>query len=336
MMRKPLVASENSQRNLRIGILGAARVAVYAMIEAARDVEGVEVTAVASRSLAKAQAYAAAHGIERSIEGYQALIDDPDIDAVYVALPPDVHARWSIAAAEAGKPVLCEKPFTLDPAEVEAIIAAEERTGQLIMEAQHSHYHPLAARMRDIVGGDMLGELQHIEAFFAADLAEAPGEHRFIEAMGGGALWDLGVYTAYWIRSASGAEPVVVSASEKRHAGGADIATIAGLQLPSGATATLNCNMQAEGVTARVIAQGSKGRLTVNNPLNPQKGHSLILELDGQEAVTEQFTLRPTFSYQLEAFRDAVIDGRPVTTRGEDSLKTIKLLDAIRSKAREN
>ncbi|MFC4290862.1 Gfo/Idh/MocA family protein [Sphingorhabdus arenilitoris] len=332
MMRKPRVAS-NSE-NLRIGILGAARVATYAMIEAARDVGGVEVAAIASRSLTKAQEYAAAHGIARSVEGYEALIRDPDIDAVYVALPPDVHAHWSIAAAEAGKPVLCEKPFTLDPLQVEAIIAAEARTGMLIMEAQHSHYHPMAARMRDIVRGGMLGELHHIEALFEADLDESPGEHRFIEAMGGGALWDLGVYTAYWIRSMSGAEPVVLSACETRHAGGADLATSAQMQLPCGASASLSCNMQAGGVAARLIARGSNGTLTVNNPLNPQKGHSLILELNGQDAVTEQFTMRPTFSYQLEAFRDAVLHGNPVATRGEDSLKTIQLLDAIRAKAR--
>ncbi|NJM49789.1 MAG: Gfo/Idh/MocA family oxidoreductase [Sphingomonadales bacterium] len=145
MTKKPRVTAKQrqmAQAPLRIGILGAARVAVYAMIEAAHGVDGVEVAAVASRDLAKAQTYAQNHGIGRAIGGYQALIDDPDIDAVYVALPPDAHAHWSIAAAEAGKPVLCEKPFTLDPAQVQEIIAAEARTGMLIMEAQHSHYHP--------------------------------------------------------------------------------------------------------------------------------------------------------------------------------------------------
>ncbi|NJM49788.1 MAG: hypothetical protein HC843_01955 [Sphingomonadales bacterium] len=188
--------------------------------------------------------------------------------------------------------------------------------------------------MRDIVGGTALGQLQHIEAIFDADLDETPGEHRFIEAMGGGALWDLGVYAAYWIRSASGAEPAVLSASEIRHTGGADLATRAEMRLPCGASAVLSCNMKADGVRAQMVAVGSKGRLTVNNPLNPQKGHSLILERDGQEPVSEQFTLRPTFRYQLEAFRDAVTQGADVPTRGQDSLNTIKLLDAIRAKAR--
>ncbi len=103
---------------LRIGILGAARVATYAMIAAARDVDGVEVTAVAARDPERAEAYASEHKIPKTYQDYQAIIEASDIDAVYNALPPNLHAQWSIAAVDAGKPVLCEKPFALTVADV--------------------------------------------------------------------------------------------------------------------------------------------------------------------------------------------------------------------------
>jgi predicted dehydrogenase len=312
---------------LRIGILGAARVATYAMIDAAKEIEGMEVAGVASRDLVKAQSYANEHGIARAFEGYQAIIDDPNIDCIYNALPPHLHAKWSIAALEAGKPVLCEKPFALNISDVEAMLDAEARTGKLLMEAQHSHYHPLAARMREIVQGGELGTLAHVAARFAAPIQGYPDDIRFIPEVGGGGLWDLGVYPAYWIRSATGEEPMLLSAHQKLADTGADLTTEARMTLPSGTTAELSSDMAAE-LEVWFRAEGTKGVLEVLNPLAPQRGHRLKLKIDGVESV-EEFTRRPTYAYQLEAFRDAVLHGTPVPTRGEDSLATIRLLSAI-------
>jgi predicted dehydrogenase len=312
---------------LRIGILGAARVATYAMIDAAKEIEGMEVAGVASRDLVKAQSYANEHGIARAFEGYQAIIDDPNIDCIYNALPPHLHAKWSIAALEAGKPVLCEKPFALNISDVEAMLDAEARTGKLLMEAQHSHYHPLAARMRDIVQGGELGTLAHVAARFAAPIQGYPDDIRFIPEVGGGGLWDLGVYPAYWMRSATGEEPMLLSAHQKLADTGADLMTEARMTLPSGATAELSSDMAAE-LEVWFRAEGTKGVLEVLNPLAPQREHRLKLNIDGVESV-EEFTRRPTYAYQLEAFRDAVLHGTSVPTRGEDSLATIRLLSAI-------
>jgi predicted dehydrogenase len=312
---------------LRIGILGAARVATYAMINAAKDVDGVEVAGVASRDLAKAQSYASEHGLARAFEGYQAIIDDPDIDGIYNALPPSLHAKWSIAALEAGKPVLCEKPFALTMADVEAMLEAEARTGKLLMEAQHSHYHPLSARMREIVQGGELGTLAHVAARFAAPIQGYPDDIRFIPEVGGGGLWDLGVYPAYWIRSATGEEPMLLSAQQKLADTGADLMTEARMTLPSGATAELSCDMAAD-IEVWFRAEGTKGTLEVRNPLAPQNGHRLKLIMSGEEYI-EEFTKKPTYAFQLEAFRDAVLHGMLVPTRGEDSLATIRLLSAI-------
>ncbi len=312
--------------SLRIGILGAARVATYAMIAPARDVSGVTLAGVAARNPARAVAYASQHGIAAVFPDYQALIGSNDIDAIYNALPPNLHARWSIAALESGKPVLCEKPFALSLADADAMLDAEARTGVLLMEAQHSHYHPLSAQMREAGASGVLGAITRIDAWFDAKVEDNGSELRYMPDVGGGAIWDLGVYPAYWIRSFLGAEPVVVSARARRHASGADIATVAELAFPGG-HATLRCDMQGE-FAAGVRITGTRGELAIDNPLAPQRGHRFALTIDGVTSESH-FPVRSSYSYQLDAFRDAVAGGPLPPTRGADTRATVALLAAI-------
>ena len=316
---------------LRIGILGAARVATYAMIAAARDVDGVEVVAVAARDPARAKAYAEEHGIWKTYADYQSLIEAEDVDAVYNALPPNLHAKWSIAAVYAGKPVLCEKPFALGVTDVEAMLAAEMRTGKLIMEAQHTYYHPRHARIREIVQSGLLGEVRHISAQFDVLVPQTPDEIRWDGAVGGGALWDLGVYPIFWLRATMGEEPQLVSAAHCLNDNGADIWTDAAFTFASGATGSISCSME-RAFAAWLKVGGDGATLFVNNPLSPPKEQSLTLDIGGK-VTEERFTVRSTYSFQLEAFRDAVLNGEPVRTRGADSLATIQLLQDIHALA---
>jgi predicted dehydrogenase len=319
---------------LRIGILGAARVAVYAMIAAAKDVEGVTVVAVAARDPLRARTYADEHGIPDIYPDYETLTMSPDVDAVYNALPPNLHARWSIAALEAGKSVLCEKPFTLTLADTQAMLAAEARTDKLLMEAQHTYYHPRHARIREIAQSGMLGKIRHISSQFDVPIPQTPGEIRWNGPVGGGALWDLGVYPVFWLREAMGEEPLLVSASHRLHESGTDIETAASFTFPSGASGTISCSMERD-FAAWLKVEGEAGTLFVNNPLSPPE-QSLTIDIGGTVS-EEVFSNRTTYAFQLEAFRDAVLQGglhgTPVHTRGEDSLKTIKLLSDIRALA---
>ena len=317
--------------SLRVGILGAARVATYAMIAAARDVDGVTVAGVAARDPARARSYADSHGIAQVYESYEALIADDHIDAIYNALPPSLHARWSIAALCAGKPVLCEKPFALCVDDVKAMLAAEAETGQVLMEAQHSHYHPLSARMRDIVRSGVLGDIVSADACFDIVVERRPDELRFLPDVGGGALWDLGIYPAYWLCSTLGWQPDLLSAQQRRADTGADIASEARLRFGANVEATISCDMAAP---LRVYAEfkGSKGSLKVRNPLAPQHGHALELTVNGV-ATQEHFSTRTSYAYQLEAFRDAVLKSAAVQTGGANSLAVITLLSAIRDYA---
>jgi predicted dehydrogenase len=317
--------------SLRIGILGAARVATYALIAPAADITGVAVAGIAARDPARAATYAAEHGITATFASYAELIASPDIDAVYNALPPGLHAMWSIAALDAGKPVLCEKPFALSLDHVDAMLAAEARTGVLLMEAQHTHYHPLSIRMREIARSGVLGEIIHIDAQFDAVVADTGTELRYIADVGGGALWDLGVYPAYWIRSVLAEQPRVTSASSRLHPGGADIATVADIAF-TGGTGRLSCDMQAA-FAARIRIEGTRGTLVIENPLAPQRDHRFALSTNGIET-EERFSARSTYHYQLEAFRDAIAGGPSPATRGKDTRATVALLTAIQSAAR--
>jgi predicted dehydrogenase len=320
--------------SLRIGILGASRVATYAMIGAAKEVDGVTVAAVAARDPERARAYALTHDIPAVYEDYTALITAPDIDAVYNALPPNLHAHWSIAAMEAGKQVLCEKPFALSACDVEDMLAAEAKSGTLLMEAQHSHYHAIGIRMRDIVQTGMIGDVHHISGCFTAEVPYTPTELRWLPDVGGGCLWDLGVYPAYWLRSIMREEPAVVSAWQMLADSGADIATRATLSFASGAKGKILTDMTSA-VAAWVRVEGSAGVLRVDNPLSTMFPQSLTISRGGQDVV-ETFTRKSSYAFQLEAFRDAVVTGAPVPTRGQDSLATIRLLTAIRDLARKD
>ncbi len=313
---------------LRIGILGAAKVATYAMIAPANLNANVMVQSVAARDKARAADYAIKHDIPEFFDSYDALIASPNIDAVYVALPPNVHAQWSVAAMEAGKHVLCEKPFTLDSNQVRAMNATAERTGKIMMEAQHTHYHPMLSRMRDLVREGVFGTIQRAECHFNIELKDVPGELRFLPDVGGGALWDLGVYCAFWLRSIFAAEPKIISARQRFAPSGADIETSAELKISDSFPATLSCSMDKP-LSFYLDIIGSKGRLH-----SRWREKTLSITLNGI-TTDETFGDRTSYDYQLDAFVDAVKTGIPAPTSGEDSLKTILLLEAIVAAARK-
>src|SRR5712671_2863580 len=148
---------------VRIGILGAARIAPAAVIKPARNIGPAVIAAVAARDRSRADAFASKHGIPNVRDSYAALVADPEIDAIYNPLPNGLHAEWTIAALEAGKHVLCEKPFTANAKEAEDVAAVASRTGLVVMEAFHYRYHPLAQRMREIVESDELGKIRRVE-----------------------------------------------------------------------------------------------------------------------------------------------------------------------------
>jgi predicted dehydrogenase len=312
---------------LRIGVLGAARIVPGALIRPAREVPEASVVAIAARDRERAKQFASKHGIAKVAADYSAIIDDPDVDAIYNPLPNGLHAQWTMAALEAGKHVLCEKPFTANATEAEVVAALAERTGLVVMEAFHYRYHPLAERMRAIVVGGELGVLRHVEAAFCFPLPKF-SDIRYRYELAGGAMMDAGCYAVHMARLLGGEEPAVVSARAKLHSPQVDRAMTVELSFPSGHTGRTTCSMWSSDILRlRAKARGDGGRLEVFNPLAPQTWHRLKLATETGKRV-EHLVRRPTYTYQLEAFCAAVLRGKPIYIPPADSVANMRVIDA--------
>lgn len=321
-----------SDKPLRIGVLGAARIAPPALIAPTRASEAAAVVAVAARDRDRAQAFAYEHDIPIVAEDYQALIDHPDVEAIYVALPPSRHAEMTLAAIAAGKPVLCEKPFAMDAVQARVMVDAAASAGVLLMEAFHYRYHPLFDRVLEIIAEGEIGLVRRMEATFGASIANSPTELRYDPGLGGGALMDLGTYCVHWCRTVAGGEPNVTKATAIVGETGVDVSTRASLSFAGGVTGQIACDM-ASPPHASLLIEGLSGRIAVTNPLAPQLGHLIDIEgLDG--ARRETCTRATTYEFQLKAFVQAVRGGSAPVTSGEDSVAQMAALDAIRIASR--
>lgn len=313
---------------MRIGILGAARIAPAALVKPARNVAEATVVSVAARDPAKARAFAAKHGIGQIHETYDALVEDAEIDAVYNPLPNGLHAVWTKRALEAGKDVLCEKPFTNNAEEAREVAAVAERTGRVVVEAFHYRYHPLAARMLEIVESGELGTIARVETWMCFPLPFF-GDIRYQYELGGGALMDAGCYAVHMARLLGGGEPEVMRARAKLHTADVDRAMHAEVRFPAGHTGTIRCSLWSSSllaIGARVT--GTAKVLRVVNPVSPHRYHRLSVK-GGGESRLEHLSRRPTYEYQLEAFCATVLRGEPSLTPPADSIATMTVIDAI-------
>ena len=313
---------------VRIGILGAARIAPNAVIAPARNHREAEVVVVAARDRAKAEAFAAKHGVPRVAATYQAVIDDPDIDAVYNPLPNGLHAEWTRKAVAAGKHVLCEKPFTANAAEAEVVAAEASGSGLVVMEAFHYRYHPMAKRAVEIIAGGELGAIRRVEAAFCFPLPRF-SDIRYQLDLAGGAMMDAGCYAVHMARTLGGGEPTVLGARAKLRSPEVDRAMTADLRYPAGHQGKISASMWSSSVL-RIAARvwGDNGRLSLFNPLAPQMWHRMSVTVGGSTR-RESFTRRPTYAFQLDAFCAAVLRDEPILTPPSDSVANMQVIDAV-------
>jgi predicted dehydrogenase len=313
---------------LRLGILGAARIAPMALVRPARNVPGVQVLAVAARDPARARSFAVRHKIPRVHASYDDLLADREIDAIYNPLPNSLHAPWTIRALAMGKHVLCEKPFAASVAEAEAMAKAATDAQRVLVEAFHYRYHPLFARVRGIMDAGEIGQVRHLEAHFCIPLVR-PRDIRYRADLAGGALMDTGCYTVHLLRHLAGAEPEVVRARGRWTRAGVDRALEADLRFPGGRTARLTCSLFSA-VLFRASAQvvGTAGRIGVLNPIAPQFFNRLrVVTTAGTR--TERVPGPSSYECQLRAFLAAVRDGTPVPTGPADAIANMRAIEAI-------
>jgi len=316
---------------IRIGILGAARIAPRGIVTPANELLGAEVVAIAARDLGRAQDFAAQHSIPLAFGSYAELIARDDIDLVYVALPPSAHLEWCTAALANGKHVLVEKPFANNARDAERMVAAARAASRHRIEGFHYRFHPLFARVLDALRNGEIGKIRRIEAVFNASLPDTPGELRYIEALGGGALMDLGCYCMHWIRTVAGDEPSVVSATARCATPGVDLDIDAELAFTSGPTATLKCSMQPEdsALSRYLRVHGDAGMLELDNPVSPHSGSTLTIEAANASMPQVVSGGDTTFHFQLRHVIE-VIEGRAQPlTGGDDAIGNMRAIDAI-------
>ncbi len=316
---------------VRLGLVAASRIAVPAIVEPVADVDGVELVAVAARDLGRAQEAAAEWGADRAYGSYEELLADPDVDAVYIGTPASLHREWAIAAIEAGKHVLCEKPFAANADDARLIADVANGSDVVVMEAFHWRYHPYAAQIREVLDSGVLGRIDRIEAAF--DIPEGRigrDDIRWNLALGGGATMDLGCYSIQWARFAAGADPDVVSAEAVCPVDGVDGSLVAELRWPSGVTGSVSSSMIHDGEEFVVFLRvsGEQGTMTATNPLAPQKGDARITVETGDGTQTYDVATSATYYHQLVAFRDAIVDGTPFPTTADDGVRNMEIVDA--------
>lgn len=312
---------------LRIGILGAAKVAWYAVILPAWFVPEVQITSIAARDPKRAKRFARLYRIPRVHQTYDDLLADPEIDAVYNPLPNGLHAEWTIKALRAGKHVLCEKPFAANANEAMQMAQAAQESGKVLSEAFAYRNHPLAARMKDIVTNE-LGAIKNIEARFCFMLLN-PSNVRWRYDLAGGALMDAGCYPLSMVRFLMGEEPKVVSASTKLARPQVDSRTEAWLKLSSGADVHIICDMLSPRMFDSFLrVKGELGEMKVISPFQPSWFHWLSVRT---EKISWRGRLRGKNMYaqQLRNFARAIREGTPLSTNAEDAVNNMRLIDSI-------
>lgn len=311
---------------LRIGVLGASRIAEVAIVGPAQDL-GYRLVAVAARDPHRAEIFAEKYGVERLLGSYDELLADPEVDVVYNPLANSLHGPWNLAAVRAGKPVLAEKPYARNRAEAEQVAAASEAAGVPVVEAFHYAYHPVTRRLLDLIGSGELGELRHLEVHMQMP---APGaeDPRWSLELAGGVLMDLGCYALHLIRTVGriiGAEPEIITASAVERDPGVDATCEVEVRLGDATAHSVN-GMLADDYHFSVRATGSRGEALVHNFVKPQEDDRVTLWTDGVEKVEHHGT-RTSYTYQLEAFAAHVRDGAPLPVNNADAVANMALID---------
>ena len=316
---------------IRIGILGAARIAPRGIVTPANELLGAEVVAVAARELSRARDFAAQHSIPLALGSYGELIARDDIDLVYVPLPPSMHLEWCTAALANGKHVLVEKPFANNAQDAAAMVAAARSSGKLLIEAFHYRFHPMFEQALAALRAGAVGRIRRIDATFNAVLPDTPGQLRYIEELGGGALMDLGCYCLHWIRTVANDEPTVVRAAARCSPPGVDVELEAELAFTSGPTATLKCSMHPQDgkLFRQLRVQGDKGVLEIDNPVSPHSGATLSIENDSPSLPQIFADGETTYHHQLRHVLDCIAGRAQPLTGGDDAVDNMRGIDAI-------
>lgn len=329
-MANLLTVNQKADKILNWGILSTAAIAEKAYVPGIRAACNGTIRAVASRSPDKARAFAEKHGIPVSYGSYEELLTDEEIDVIYNPLPVALHAEWTLKALEAGKPVLCEKPFALSASEARAMEKKSQETKLLVAEAVMYRYHPLTQKVRELVTAGAIGELKVIESNFHG-VQDTGNNIRFNKELGGGAMLDLGIYCVNLARFLTGEEPSTIHATGfVNPENGVDESVAGVLGFPSGVVSSFACSMRTQ-FSCSYRLTGTAGSISV-----PQGGmlvwpdQSFPICLNNEEG-EKTIEIDPANHYQLmaEDFAASVLEGRSPAYPVDDAIANMAVIDEI-------
>jgi len=314
---------------LRIGVLGAARIADLAIVQPAR-LTGHRLVAVAARDHRRAEDFAQRHGVERALPSYADVLADPEVEAIYNPLANALHGLWNLAAIQAGKPVLSEKPFASNADEARAVRDAAAAAHVTVMEGFHYLYHPVTRRLHELLNSGELGQLRAVETDLFMP-APDDGDPRWSHELAGGALMDLGCYCLHahrFLAPWAGGPPRLAAARAGERAGhpGVDEWVDADLEFPAGATGRVRCNMAAGHRRYHCRIVGSRGEAVALNFVEPHQDDRIVVTTAAGTR-TEELGRRSSYTYQLEAFAAHLRQGTPLPTDADDALVNMQLID---------
>lgn len=317
---------------LRWGILGVAKINER-LIPAFRSAKHTELRAIASRDLARATAAAENAGIPQAYGSYEALLDDPQIDAVYIPLPNHLHAEWTLKAAERGKHILCEKPLCPDAAQARRLVDAVHAKGVRLMDGFMWPHHPRTQAIRDFIDDGGIGQVVHVNAAFTFELKLDPKNIRLQATAAGGSLLDVGCYPVFGIRWAMDAEPESVLATATMQ-DGVDLRMSGLLKFAGGRTATFDCGFTLPFRGWMEIC-GTTGTLRVPDMWLPPEVATYEVERDSRHIDRYTVTGYDQIVRMIEDFNQAVMEKRDPIPSPEEAIRTLHVLDALALSARE-
>jgi D-xylose 1-dehydrogenase (NADP+, D-xylono-1,5-lactone-forming) len=285
-----------------------------------------EFAAVASRDAQRAEAFAREHGLPRAYGSYEALLEDPDVDAVYVPLPNSMHVEWSVRALEAGKHVLCEKPMSRHPDDVARAFDEAERRGLVLMEAFMWRHHPQLARARELIADGAVGRVRLVRAVFS--FAGRPaGDIRLQRALEGGGLMDVGCYCLSGCRALAGTEPERVYGEQVLGGDGVDVAFAATLRFPDDVLGTFDCGM-SYAARDELEAVGDGGSLFLDDPWHGRRAEIELRRADGSVEHVEAGQAN-SYALELQNFEAAVRGDAPALLGRDDALAQARAIAAL-------
>lgn len=321
-----------------MGILGAGGIA-GAFARAASQFQAVDLVAIGSRDLAKAQKFSGEHGIPKSFGSYAEVVQDRDIDGIYIALPNGLHKEWTLACARSGKHILCEKPLALSRVDADEMFEEADKRGVILIEGFPFRFQPQTKEVLRRVHGGELGDIVTVTACFGFRMRDESNV-RMDPTQGGGATWDVGVYPINLVRAVMGKAPTSVLAYAKFHSNGVDLSATAILEYDDGRQCSIWSSFESA-TFRRANVAGTDGAIDYshnNHPLDSEAASFLLYTGHGKEMTTESVENQPGngFVFEADAFADLVVNPRKPfsgTTRAE-TLDNIATVEAILKSAR--